>query len=57
LHPRADGVVVILRLDDSDGDVRLVIKNVVGALLFAARMDFSANINPAVGEADFLARL
>ena len=33
LHARADGVVVVLRLDDGDGDVGLVVEDVVSALL------------------------
>jgi hypothetical protein len=50
-------VVVILTLDDGDGDVRLVIKDVISALLFPALMDFPPNVNPPVREADILANL
>ena len=43
-------VVVVLRLDQGDGDVRLVVENVVGALGFAAGDQLAADDDPALGE-------
>ena len=57
LHAVADGVVVVLGLDQGDGDVRLVVEDVVGALGLAARDQLAANNDPAFGKADLLANL
>ena len=57
LHAVADGVVVVLGLDDGDGDVGLVVEDVVGALGLAARDQLAADDDAALGEADFLADL
>ena len=54
---RPDAVVVVLGLDDSDGDVRLVIQNVVGTFLFPTRMDFPTDVNAPIREAHLLANL
>jgi hypothetical protein len=35
LHSIADAVIVVLCLNDGDGNIRLVIKDVIGALCFA----------------------
>ena len=50
-------MVVVLRLDDGDGDVRLVVEDVVGALGLAAGDHLAANDDPALGEVDLLANL
>ena len=50
-------MVVILRFDDGDGDVRLVIKDVVGALGLAAGDEFAAHDDAALGEGHLLADL
>jgi hypothetical protein len=50
-------VAVFLGLDDGDRDVRLVVQDVVGALLLAACMQLATNDDTALGEADFLANL
>jgi len=50
-------VVVVLGLDEGDGDVRFVVEDVIGALCLAARDQFSANDDPALGEGDLLADL
>jgi hypothetical protein len=57
LHPRADAVVVVLGLDQGDGNVRLVIEDVIGPLGLAAGDELAAHDDPALGEADFLADL
>ena len=57
LHAVADGVVVVLGLDDGERDVRLVVEDVVGALGLAARDQLAADDDPALGEADLLADL
>ena len=57
LHAVADAVVVVLGLDDGDGDVRLVVEDVVGALRLAARDELAADDDAALGEADLLADL
>ena len=50
-------MVVVLGLDEGDGDVGLVIKDVVGALRLAAGDQLAADDDPALGEADLLANL
>ena len=50
LHAVADAVVVVLCLDQGDGDVRLVVENVVGTLGFAAGDELAADDDPALGE-------
>ena len=57
LEAGADRVGVILGLNDGDGDVRLVIEDVVGALLGTASVDFSPHINAPVGETYLFAYL
>ena len=57
LHAVADAVVVVLGLDDGDGDVGLVIEDVIGALGFATGDELSANDDAALGEGDLLADL
>jgi hypothetical protein len=43
-------MVVVLRLDDRDRDVRLKVENEVGLLRLAATDQFSANDDPPFGE-------
>jgi sporulation protein YlmC with PRC-barrel domain len=50
-------MVVVLRLDERDGDIRLVVENKVGLLGLAARDQFAANDDPALGEMNLLANL
>ncbi len=57
LHAGADGVVVVLGLDDGDRDVRLVEEDVVGLLGLAALDRLAANDDAALGEVDLLANL
>ena len=57
LHAVADAVVVVLGLDEGDGDVGLVVEDVVGALGLAAGDELAADDDPALGEADLLADL
>ena len=57
LHAGADGVVVVLGLDDGDRDVRLVVEEVVGLLGFAALDRLAADDDAALGEVDLLAKL
>ena len=56
LHPVAHGVVVVLGLDQSDGDV-LVIEHVIGALGLAAGHQLAAHDDAAFGEAHLPANL
>jgi hypothetical protein len=57
LDARVDGVVVVLGLDDREGNVRLVVEDVVCAFLFPTLVNFSPDVNAPIGEADFLANL
>ena len=50
LHAVADGVVVVLGLDDGERDVRLVEEDVVGLLRLAPRDGLAADDDPALGE-------
>jgi hypothetical protein len=43
-------MVVVLGLDESDGEVRLVVENVVGALSLFPSDEPAANDDPALGE-------
>ena len=54
LHAVADGVVVVLGLDDGDRQVGGVVEDVVGALLLAARVQLATHDDAALGEGDFL---
>ena len=57
LHAVADAVVVVLGLDDREGDVGLVVQDVVGAFGLAARDQLAADDDAALGEVDLLADL
>ena len=57
LHAVADGVGVVLRLDEGDGDVGLVVEDVVGPLALASAGEPAADGDAALGEADLLADL
>ena len=57
LHAVADGVVVVLGLDQGDGQVGGVVEDVVGPFLLAPRVQLAAHDDAAPGEADFLAHL
>ena len=57
LHPVADGVGVVLGLDQGDGYVGLVIEDVVGPLALATADQLAAHDDAALGEADLLANL
>jgi len=50
-------VVVVLRLDDGDGDVGLVVEDEVRELPLAARDEPPADDDPALGEVHVLADL
>ena len=57
LHPVADAVVVVLRLDDGDWDIGLVIKDVIGAFGLAAGNELSPDDDASLGESDLLTDL
>ena len=57
LDPCAGGVVVVLSLDDGDGDIGLVVENIISTFLCATGVEFSPDIDPSIGEGDFLANL
>jgi hypothetical protein len=50
-------VAVVLRLNDCNGNVGLVIKDVVGSLSLTPRYEFAADDYSPIGEGDFLADL
>ena len=50
-------MIVVFHLNDGDGDVGLVIKDVVGTLGLAAGDKLSSNDDSAVGEGDLFANL
>ena len=57
LHAVADGMGIVLGLDQGDGDVWFVIQNVVGPLAFAPADQLAAHDDAALREADLLADL
>ena len=57
LHAVADGVSVVLGLDERDRNVWLVVENIVGALGLPARDQLAAHDDPALCKAHFLANL
>jgi hypothetical protein len=57
LEPVADAAVVVLRFDDRQWDVRLVVEDVIRALGLSASDHLAADDNAALREADFLAKL
>src|SRR5438876_943012 len=57
LHSVADTVVVVFRLNDGDGDVGLVIKDVISALCLATGDELSPDDDAPLGEGDLLANL
>ena len=57
LHAVADAVGVVLRLDQGDRNVRLVVENKVGLLRLAARHQLAAHDDAALGEIDLLPNL
>jgi hypothetical protein len=57
LETRADGVVVVLGLDDGYRDIRLVVKDVIGALRLATGNKLASHYDPAPREVNFLANL
>ena len=57
LHAGAERVLVVLRLDDGNGQVLLVIEDVVSSTRLATAVHFAAHDNASLGEADFLTYL
>ena len=57
LEAVAHAMGIVLRFDDGERDIGLVVEDVVGALGFAAAHQFAAHNDPALGEAEFLADL
>jgi hypothetical protein len=57
LHSVADAVVIVLGLDDGYRNIGLVIKDVIGALGFAARNELAPDNDASLGEIDLLADL
>ncbi len=53
LHARADGVLVVLCLDDSDGKIGLVEQDVVGPFVLASCVQFAANNDAPLGQEEF----
>ena len=52
LHPVADGVVVVLGLDDRDRNIRLVVEDVVSELGLAPRDHLASDVDLTLGEVD-----
>ena len=57
LHAVADAVVVVFGLDDGDGDIGLVVEDVVGTLGLATGDKLAPDDDAALGESDLLADL
>ncbi len=57
MHAVADAAVIVFGFNDGEGNVRLVIKNVVGELGLAAGDEFAADDDSALGEVDLLPNL
>jgi hypothetical protein len=57
LHAVANAVIIVLRLDQRDRDIRPVVKYEVGLLRVAARHQLPAHDDPALGEIDLLPNL
>src|SRR5690606_33106361 len=57
LHAVTDTVRVVLRLNQRDRNVRLVVENEVGLLRLAARHQLAAHDDAALGEIDLLPNL
>jgi hypothetical protein len=55
LHAGADGVVIVLGLDDRERGAGRVIEDVIGALGLAAGGHLAADDDAALGEGNFLA--
>lgn len=53
LHAVANGVYIVLGLNDRDGQVWLVVEDVVRPLLLAARVHLAAHDDAALGVGDF----
>src|SRR4051812_19272734 len=52
LHSIADRVIVVLGLNHSDRDIRLVVQNVIGFLSFATPSGLAANNDASLCEVD-----
>jgi hypothetical protein len=57
LDARPHGVLIVLRLDDGDGDVWLIIKDIVGPLALATGGEFATDVDFASGKGDFFEEL
>jgi len=57
LHSVADAVVIVLGLNDRYRNIRLVVKDVIGALGFAARNKLAPDNDASLGEINLLADL
>ena len=57
LHAAADGVIIVLRFDQSDGNIWFVVENVVGSLRFTPRNQLAANYDSASREEDLFTNL
>jgi hypothetical protein len=57
LDAAADRIVVIFGFDQSNGNVRLVVENVICALSFAASYKLATDYDPAFGETNLFTNL
>jgi hypothetical protein len=57
LHARSHGVIVVFGFDDRQRNIRLVIENVIRALLCAARIEFASHEDATLGERYFFSNL
>jgi hypothetical protein len=57
LHAGAEGVIIVLGLNQGNGNVGLVVEDVVGAFRLAARDQLATNDDSPFREADFLTNL
>jgi hypothetical protein len=57
LHAVADGAGVVLGFNDGKGEVGLVVENIVGTLLGAARVELAPDDDYSGGKGDFFPNL
>src|ERR1019366_7639323 len=57
LHAVTNAVVVVLRLDDCDRDIGLVVKDVIGALGFATGDELPSDDDASLSESDLFTDL
>lgn len=57
LHSMADSMVIILGLNNGDGDVRLIIQNIINTFGSAPGDGITTDIDAAIGQGNFFQKL